>query len=60
MVGVGVEWSLLRCVGGGGDVRVQMWAAGAAADHSSARVHDVILLNNATAAPGPFLYQFGS
>jgi len=39
-----------------------MWAAGAAADHSSARVHDVVarLLNNTTAAPAPDLYQFGS
>ena len=42
VVGVGVEWSLLWCVGGGVDVRVQMWAAGAAADHSPARVHDVL------------------
>jgi len=40
VVGVGVVWCSLRRVGGGVDVRVQMWAAGAAADHSSARVHD--------------------
>ena len=45
VVGVGGVSSLLRCIGGDVDVRVQMWAAGAAADHSSARVHDVIALS---------------